>query len=925
VKGPIEYAMKSKTTLLPVVTIGSLIFSTAPQSEAVPVRFIQIVMNDERRTDLHLAEVEAFEAGVTPNEINFASGGTGLTEGGTFDGLTTSTNDFGDGTLTTYGDGAVFPEIGTTTGVFHGARNKDPNNFIESGEPVWTTFANLRENAQYTLDLGEEVDITTIRLWPRGDMCCSIRWRDLEINLYGDDGGTPGSLNATRSYPEESFNALEFKFEEKAYYQNLIGQWTFEEDEELVDRKGNFPDLVLEGDAKVQDGQLVASGSGTDATGWAVTNSNAGEYQGPDITDKTLVSWNVLDSLEDGAKAGSAITIDRVSGDHFDGIIFAARQPNRWMNGSSGFQRTQDFDPGSEEKETGKLINLAITYEHINDGMMKVTAYRNGEVIGEYETPNASNWDTGDAEIFFGVRHGNTGGGPGALNARIEEARLYDVALNADEIKRLARGELMVAEKDRDNDGLRDSWELLHFGNLDQPADGDPDDDASANAQELERGTDPDKADTDEDGLKDGVETGTGQFVDANDTGSDPNKADSDNDGLKDGVETGTGTFIGAGNTGTDPNEGDSDGDRFLDGAEIGAPLTNPHDRNDPPLPSNDPFLVGQWTFEPGEETIDIRRNFPKLLLKGDAVVNDGKLDLNGLGTVSSGWAVTNRATDEKRYTGPDIGSKTLVSWVILQSLDNEARAGAAISVDRILIDGGLSEGIYFAQFDPNQWEVSGNASFSLGRESEAEPFVSGESLEPFVPGFEESEATVGTLIKVAVTFEHLEDGRNRITGYREAVEAGEKIQKIGQFVKDKSTIFRPGGTDIFFGTRHHYGRNGPTLPGPGAVDALIEEARIYNRALSEPEIEALVPGEQIGIFQITEVVVNKAENTLTVSWNSRKKKKYTVETSEDFRIWDEVIDGFPDDGATGSTTTFTIDEDIPDGATELYVRVREE
>ncbi|MDA0813291.1 MAG: hypothetical protein O3C21_13000 [Verrucomicrobia bacterium] len=356
---------------------------------------------------------------------------------------------------------------------------------------------------------------------------------------------------------------------------------------------------------------------------------------------------------------------------------------------------------------------------------------------------------------------------------------------------------------------------------------------------------------------------------------------------------------------------------------------TDPNDRNDPPLPPSDPSLVGQWTFEPGEETIDVMRNFPKLFLKGDAVVTDGKLDLNGQGTRSTGWAVMSTATDERRYTGPDIGSKTLVSWVILQSLDDAASAGSVITVDRILIDGGFSEGIYFAQYDPNQWEIGGNASFSRGRESEDEPFVQGESLEPFVPGFEESEETIGKLIKLAITFEHLEGGRNRITGYREAVEAGEKIQKIGQFVKDKATIFGTGGADIFFGTRHHYGRNGPTLPGPGAIDALIEEARIYNRALSEAEIEALVPGEMVGemvgIFQITEVIYNRAENAVTVTWTSREKKKYTVETSADFRIWDEVIDGFPERGATGSTTTFTIEEDFPVGATELYVRVREE
>jgi hypothetical protein len=43
--------------------------------------------------------------------------------------------------------------------------------------------------------------------------------------------------------------------------------------------------------------------------------------------------------------------------------------------------------------------------------------------------------------------------------------------------------------------------------------------------------------DTDGDGLKDGVETNTGAFVDATNTGTNPLKADSDGDGFSDGVE----------------------------------------------------------------------------------------------------------------------------------------------------------------------------------------------------------------------------------------------------------------------------------------------------------------------------------------------------------------------------------------------------
>ena len=55
---------------------------------------------------------------------------------------------------------------------------------------------------------------------------------------------------------------------------------------------------------------------------------------------------------------------------------------------------------------------------------------------------------------------------------------------------------------------------------------------------------------------------------------TDPNNADSDGDGLNDGVETKTGTYVDALNTGTDPRKEDTDGDGILDGDE--APKSNP-------------------------------------------------------------------------------------------------------------------------------------------------------------------------------------------------------------------------------------------------------------------------------------------------------------------------------------------------------------
>ena len=97
----------------------------------------------------------------------------------------------------------------------------------------------------------------------------------------------------------------------------------------------------------------------------------------------------------------------------------------------------------------------------------------------------------------------------------------------------------------------------------------DLDNDGMSNIDEFVAGTDPDNDDSDNDGLKDGVESGTGIFVGINNTGTDPLNNDSDGDSLLDGVENPNLPFRDSNQPGTDPNSADSDNDGYSDSSEL--------------------------------------------------------------------------------------------------------------------------------------------------------------------------------------------------------------------------------------------------------------------------------------------------------------------------------------------------------------------
>ena len=180
----------------------------------------------------------------------------------------------------------------------------------------------------------------------------------------------------------------------------------------------------------------------------------------------------------------------------------------------------------------------------------------------------------------------------------IDDVAMWDRALGADEVTEIYNqgiagnplSSFFPTADDLDNDGLPDAWEEIYglsisdngSTDVNNGPDGDPDNDGLTNLAEFDLRTLPNNADSDDDGLLDGVESNSGTFVDADDTGTNPLDSDSDNDGLNDGAETNSGTFVDANDTGTNPNLSDTDGDGRSDSEEV-EKGSDPNDENSVP------------------------------------------------------------------------------------------------------------------------------------------------------------------------------------------------------------------------------------------------------------------------------------------------------------------------------------------------------
>lgn len=149
------------------------------------------------------------------------------------------------------------------------------------------------------------------------------------------------------------------------------------------------------------------------------------------LTDKTLVAWVQVDDLDQ--RGGSVLTVENGDSRQFDAIVFGERVARRWMPGSDSFRRTppRQNDWQEENADPDTVIQMALVFEG-NDA----TLYRDGLPYAEYGITQPVEFASGSS-LLIGLRHTQAARHNAFFRGRVLDARLYDRALSAKQLKEL--------------------------------------------------------------------------------------------------------------------------------------------------------------------------------------------------------------------------------------------------------------------------------------------------------------------------------------------------------------------------------------------------------------------------------------------------------------------------------------------------------
>ena len=152
------------------------------------------------------------------------------------------------------------------------------------------------------------------------------------------------------------------------------------------------------------------------------------------LADKALVAWVAPANLTQ--RGGSVLTIEKPRG-VFDAIVLGELSPARWMAGSNFYARTSRDQAGRavETADANTLVQIAIVYQG-----KRVTIYRDGARYSDH-TVKAAERFASDSFIVLGLRHLDAMPANRFFTGSIEDARVYDVALDAKQIAKLRPNE----------------------------------------------------------------------------------------------------------------------------------------------------------------------------------------------------------------------------------------------------------------------------------------------------------------------------------------------------------------------------------------------------------------------------------------------------------------------------------------------------
>jgi len=159
--------------------------------------------------------------------------------------------------------------------------------------------------------------------------------------------------------------------------------------------------------------------------------ARAGQPEPKPITDKTFVVWVSPGNLAE--RGGSALALQEKEA--FDAVVLGERVTGRWMAGSDFFRRTQN-EAGqaacpAETAGPESPVQVALVYRG-----SQISIYRNGKPYAAYTITSPQPFGR-EAFVVIGLRYFGQMGEIGFFTGAIDDARLYDVALDAGQIAAL--------------------------------------------------------------------------------------------------------------------------------------------------------------------------------------------------------------------------------------------------------------------------------------------------------------------------------------------------------------------------------------------------------------------------------------------------------------------------------------------------------